>query len=281
MKLALYIIGTPIGNLDDISSRALKILNGVDIIACEDTRHSMHLLSKFSLNKKLIALHQHNEKSRSTFLINEIQSGKSVAYISDAGTPCISDPGAYLVHKALDAKINVIPIPGASAVTTALSAAGILSTQFNFYGFLPNTDSKSKKIIKQFYESQTTSIFFESPRRVLKTLGIIEEVYGSNQVIFIGRELTKLYETLYKEKVQDLIEKFRDEKNNLKGEFVFIIEGIVREKKKLYSHEIQNALKIMLNELSLNQSVKLVSKIYELKKNEIYDLALEIKNNDK
>ena len=137
------------------------------------------------------------------------------------------------------------------------------------------------KIIKKFYESQTTSIFFESPRRVLKTLGIIEEVYGSNQVIFIGRELTKLYETLYKEKVQDLIEKFRYEKNNLKGEFVFIIEGIVREKKKLYSHEIQNALKIMLNELSLNQSVKLVSKIYELKKNEIYDLALEIKNNDK
>jgi len=226
-------------------------------------------------------LHQHNEKSKSFFLIKEIQSGKSVAYISDAGTPGISDPGAYLVHKALEARINVIPVPGASAVTTALSAAGILSTQFNFYGFLPNTDSKSEKIIKQFYESQITSIFFESPRRVLKTLGIIEEVYGSNQVIFIGRELTKIYETLYKEKVQDLRKKFSDEKNNLKGEFVIIIEGTERENKKPYRDEIQNALKIMLNELSLNQSVKLISKIYELKKNKIYDLALELKNNDK
>ena len=281
MNSALYIVGTPIGNLDDITSRALKILNTVDIIACEDTRHSKHLLSKFSINKKLISLHQHNEKNKSQFLINEIQNGKTIAYVSDAGTPGISDPGAYLVNKALDAKINVVPIPGASAITTAFSVAGIISTQFNFYGFLPNTDSKSKKVIEQFYKSQITTIFFVSPHRVLKILEFLNEIYGSDQEIFIGRELTKLYETIYKERLQDLLIKFKDEKNNLKGEFVIIIEGRNEEEKSSCNLEIENALRVMLKELSLNQSVKLISNIYKIKKNEIYNLALGIKNNDK
>lgn len=281
MNSALYIVGTPIGNLDDITSRALKILNTVDIIACEDTRHSKHLLSKFSINKKLISLHQHNEKNKSEFLIKEIQNGKTIAYVSDAGTPGISDPGSYLVNKALDAKIKVVPIPGASAITTAFSVAGIISTQFNFYGFLPNTDSKSKKVIEQFYKSQITTIFFVSPHRVLKILEFLNEIYGSDQEIFIGRELTKLYETIYKERLQDLLIKFKDEKNNLKGEFVIIIEGRNEEKKSSCNLEIENALRVMLKELSLNQSVRLISNIYKIKKNEIYNLALGIKNNDK
>ena len=281
MNSALYIVGTPIGNLDDITSRALKILNTVDIIACEDTRHSKHLLSKFSINKKLISLHQHNEKNKSEFLIKEIQNGKTIAYVSDAGTPGISDPGSYLVNKALDAKIKVVPIPGASAITTAFSVAGIISTQFNFYGFLPNTDSKSKKVIEQFYKSQITTIFFVSPHRVLKILEFLNEIYGSDQEIFIGRELTKLYETIYKERLGDLLIKFKDEKNNLKGEFVIIIEGRNEEEKSSCNLEIENALRVMLKELSLNQSVKLISNIYKIKKNEIYNLALGIKNNDK
>ena len=281
MNSALYIVGTPIGNLDDITSRALKILNTVDIIACEDTRHSKHLLSKFSINKKLISLHQHNEKNKSQFLINEIQNGKTIAYVSDAGTPGISDPGAFLVNKALDANINVIPIPGASAITTAFSVAGIISTQFNFYGFLPNTDSKSRKVIKKLHGSQFTSVFFASPHRILKTLELLEEIYGSTQEIFIGRELTKIYETIYKENLNDLLIKFRKEKHNLKGEFVIIIEGVEHEQKNSSSIEAENALKVMLNELSLNQSVKLVSQIFKMKKNEIYNLALGIKNNDK
>ena len=281
MNSALYIVGTPIGNLDDITSRALKILNTVDIIACEDTRHSKHLLSKFSINKKLISLHQHNEKNKSEFIIKEIQNGKTIAYVSDAGTPGISDPGAYLVNKALDAKINVVPIPGASAITTAFSVAGIISTQFNFYGFLPNTDSKSKKVIEQFYKSHITTIFFVSPHRVLKKLEFLNEIYGSDQEIFIGRELTKLYETIYKERLQDLLTKFKDEKNNLKGEFVIIIEGRNEEEKSSCNLEIENALRVMLKELSLNQSVRLISNIYKIKKNEIYNLALGIKNNDK
>ena len=281
MSSTLYIVGTPIGNLDDISSRAIKILNSVDVIACEDTRHSKHLLSKFSINKKLVSLHQHNEEKKSSFLIKEIQSGKTIAYISDAGTPGISDPGAYLVNKALEAKIKVIPIPGASSITTAFSVAGVISTQFNFYGFLPNTDSKSRKVIKQFYESQYTSVFFVSPHRVLKTLEILEEIYGLEQRIFVGRELTKLYETIYKENLKDLLFKFRNEKYNLKGEFVIIIEGIELDHKNSSNLEAEEALKIMLNELSLNQSVKLVSKIFKMKKNEIYNLALGIKNDDK
>ena len=281
MSSTLYIVGTPIGNLDDISSRALKILHNVDLIACEDTRHSSHLLSKFSINKKLVSLHQHNEEKKSCALIKEIQSGKTIAYISDAGTPGISDPGAYLVNKALEAKIRVIPIPGASSITTAFSAAGVISTQFNFYGFLPNTDSKSKKVIKKLYESQVTSVFFVSPHRVLKTLELLEEIYGLEKRIFIGRELTKLYETIYKENLKDLLFKFRNEKHNLKGEFVIIIEAMECEQKNSSNFEAEEALKIMLNELSLNQSVKLVSQIFKIKKNETYTLALGIKNGDK
>ena len=148
-----------------------------------------------------------------------------------AGTPGISDPGAYLVKKALESKIKVVPIPGASSITTAFSAAGILETQFNFYGFLPNTDSKSRKVIKQFHGSQFASVFFVSPHRILKTLELLEEIYGSMQLIFIGRELTKLYETIYKENLNDLLIKFRKEKHNRKGEFVIIIEGVDQEQK--------------------------------------------------
>jgi len=281
MSSTLYIVGTPIGNLDDISSRALKILNSVDVIACEDTRHSKHLLSKFSINKKLVSLHQHNEEKKASLLIKEIQSGKAIAYISDAGTPGISDPGAYLVKKALESKIKVVPIPGASSITAAFSAAGIVATQFNFYGFLPNTDSKSRKVIKQFHGSKFATVFFVSPHRILKTLELLDEIYDSMQVVFIGRELTKLYETIYKENLKDLLIKFRKEKHNLKGEFVIIIEGLEQEQKNSSNNEAENALRIMLNELSLNQSVKLVSQIFKMKKNEIYNLALGIKNNDK
>ena len=281
MSSTLYIVATPIGNLDDISSRALKILNSVDIIACEDTRHSKHLLSKYSIKKKLFSLHQHNEEKKTSLLIKEILRGKAIAYISDAGTPGISDPGAYLVKKALESKIKVVPIPGASSITAAFSAAGIVATQFNFFGFLPNTDSKSRKVIEQFYRSQFTSVFFVSPHRILKTLELLEEIYGSMQMVFIGRELTKLYETIYKEKLNELLIQFRKEKHNLKGEFVIIIEGVKQDQKNSSNIEAQNALRIMLNELSLNQSVKLVSQIFKMKKNEIYNLALGIKNNDK
>ena len=281
MSSTLYIVGTPIGNLDDISSRALKILKSVDVIACENTRHSRHLLSKFSINKKLVSLHQHNEEKKASLLIKEIQNGKAIAYISDAGTPGISDPGAYLVKKALESKIKVVPIPGASSITAAFSAAGIVATQFNFYGFLPNTDSRSRKVIEQFHRSQFTSVFFVSPHRILKTLDLLAEIYGPMQKIFIGRELTKLYETIYKENLNDLLIKFKKEKHNIKGEFVIIIEGVEHEQKNSSNIEAENALMVMLNELSLNQSVKLVSQIYKMKKNEIYNLALGIKNNDK
>ncbi len=156
-----------------------------------------------------------------------------------------------------------------------------MATQFNFYGFLPNTDSKSRKVIKQFHGSQFTSVFFASPHRILKTLELLAEIYGPKQKVFIGRELTKLYETIYKENLSDLLIKFRKEKHNLKGEFVIIIEGEKKDQKNSSNIEAENALRIMLNELSLNQSVKLVSQIFKMKKNEIYNLALGIKNNDK
>ena len=158
MSSTLYIVGTPIGNLDDISSRALKILKSVDVIACEDTRHSKHLLSKFSINKKLVSSHQHNEEKKASLLIKEIQNGKAIAYISDAGTPGISDPGAYLVKKALESKIKVVPIPGASSITAAFSAAGIVATQFNFFGFLKILTVK-EKLLNNFIEVNLPQFF--------------------------------------------------------------------------------------------------------------------------
>ena len=275
---SLYLVATPIGNLDDITLRAIEILKNVDLIACEDTRHTAGLLSHYGIKKKLTSLHQHNEKSKSNLLIEKIFEGKSIAYVSDAGTPAISDPGAFLVNAALDKKIKVIPIPGPSSITTAFSVSGMKSTHFQFHGFLPNTNSKCKKILNEISVKDCPTIFLVSPHRVLKTLEILEEIYDESHEVFIGRELTKIFETLYKDKLSNILDEFRSDLNNQKGEFVFIVEPKNISNGSEENLMIKDALIKMMKQLPLKQSVELTSSIFKKNKNEVYNLALELKN---
>jgi 16S rRNA (cytidine1402-2'-O)-methyltransferase len=278
LKATLYLIATPIGNLQDISLRAIDTLKNVDLIACEDTRHTGQLLAHFSIKKKLTSLHQHNEKEKTKFILETIRGGGSVAYVSDAGTPAISDPGAFLVNQAHLDNLHIVPIPGPSALTTAFSVAGISSNQFQFIGFLPSSQGKCKKTLQDIFNMNMTTIFYESPRRVVKTLAAIIDIFGSEKEVVIGRELTKLFETIYKDKAISLFDKISQNPNDQKGEFVIILSRT--EKNSLAHSDIsdEHVLKILLNELPLNQAVKLTATILKKKKKEVYNQALEIKN---
>ena len=277
MKTCLYLVATPIGNLEDITLRAIEILKKVDLIACEDTRTTNRLLAHYGIKKKLISIHQHNEKNKSEFLINELSNGKSIAYTSDAGTPAISDPGAFLVKQALKFGIKVSPIPGPSSPITAFSASGIESTQFQFYGFLPNASSKSKKLLQKVYGQTLPTIIFESPHRVLKTLSLVQNIFGPKHEIFIARELRKIYETIYKDEVMAIIERLESHPEEQKGEFVIILTPPIKEIENNETMHINEALKLMMRELPLNQSVKLIASIFKKNKKEVYNQALELK----
>jgi len=277
METCLYLIATPIGNLEDITLRAIEILKKVDLDACEEKRITNRLLAHYGIKKKLISIHQHNEKNKTEFLVNELLNGKSIAYASDAGTPAISDPGAFLVNQTLKLGIKVSPIPGASSLVSAFSVSGIESTQFQFYGFLPNTASKSKKLLQKIYSQTLPTIIFESPHRVLKTLSLVENIFGSIHEIFIARELTKVYETIYKDKVKSIIERLESHPEEQKGEFVIILTPPMKEIENNETIPINEALKLMMKELPLNQSVKLISSIFKKNKKEVYNQALELK----
>ena len=278
MENFLYLVATPIGNLEDITLRAIETLKKVDLVACEDTRTTNRLLTHYGIKKKLVSLNQHNEKNKTEFLINEILNGKSIAYASDAGTPAISDPGAFLVKQALKLDIKVSPIPGPSSLVTAFSVSGIESTQFQFYGFLPNATSKSKKLLQKIYDQTLPTIIFESPHRVLKTLTLLQNIFGPLHEIFIARELTKIYETIYKDKVSSIIERLESYPEEQKGEFVIILTPPIKKIENNETLPISEALKLMMKELPLNQSVKLISSIFKKNKKEVYNQALELKN---
>ena len=278
MENFLYLVATPIGNLEDITLRAIETLKKVDLVACEDTRTTNRLLTHYGIKKKLVSLNQHNEKNKTEFLINEILNGKSIAYASDAGTPAISDPGAFLVKQALKLDIKVSPIPGPSSLVTAFSVSGIESTQFQFYGFLPNATSKSKKLLQKIYDQTLPTIIFESPHRVLKTLTLLQNIFGPLHEIFIARELTKMYETIYKDKVSSIIERLESYPEEQKGEFVIILTPPIKKIENNETLPISEALKLMMKELPLNQSVKLISSIFKKNKKEVYNQALELKN---
>ena len=278
METCLYLIATPIGNLEDITLRALEILKKVDLVACEDTRTTNRLLSHYGIKKKLISIHQHNEKNKTEILMNDLLNGKSIAYVSDAGTPAISDPGAFLVNQALKFGFKVSPIPGPSSLVAAFSASGIVSTQFQFYGFLPNASSKAKKLLKIIYNQPLPTIIFESPHRILKTLSLVRDIFGSNHEIFVARELTKIYETIYKDNVLSIIDRLESYPKEQKGEFVIILTPPINEIENNEILHINEALILMMKELPLNQSVKLISSIFNKNKKEVYNQELELKN---
>lgn len=216
----LYIVPTPIGNLNDISIRALNILNGVDIIACEDTRHSLKLLNNFDIKKKLISYHSYNKKGAAKNIVNLLSSGLSIALISDGGTPCISDPGYILINECRNSGYNIVPIPGASAFLTLLSASGFRTDEFFFHGFLSPKNGRKKNQLLKMSKIEATHIIYESPYRIEKTLIIINEIFPKKNVC-LGKELTKINENIIVGRALTLLEILK--KNKILGEFVLMI----------------------------------------------------------
>ncbi|MEO0084983.1 MAG: 16S rRNA (cytidine(1402)-2'-O)-methyltransferase, partial [candidate division WOR-3 bacterium] len=219
---ALYIVSTPIGNLSDITLRALSILKAVDLIACEDTRHTTILLNHYQIKNKLTSYFEYNKKEKTDQIIKFIQTGKSVALVSDAGTPGISDPGYYLIRTAIENNIPVVPIPGPSALIAALIVSGLPSDRFAFEGFLPKRKGKKHKKLQNLKDEERTMIFYDSPYRVKDSLKSMLEIFGDRKIVLV-RELTKKFETIIRDKISEVISQLENKK--LKGEIVLIVEG--------------------------------------------------------
>lgn len=270
----LYVVATPIGNLEDMTVRAVGILKQVDRIAAEDTRHTAPLLKHFSIEKPTISLHDFNERERIGVLIDYLYEGESIALISDAGTPLISDPGFPLVKEARANGIKVVPIPGACAAITALSAAGLPTDRFTFEGFLPaKSESRNNRLLMLKHEARTM-VFYEAPHRLMETLQSIQKIFGKDRHIVIARELTKLYESILDGTVEELINYYEKKKNEQKGEIVILVSGSDEEMSETKEVVPEEVLDILLSELPLKQAASLASKITGARKNELYDLAL-------
>ena len=271
----LYLVATPIGNLDDITLRAIKVLQNVDIIAAEDTRHSLKLLNHLNISKPLISYHRHNEEIKSDLLINNLLEGKNIAIISDAGTPVISDPGQEIVKVAIENNIKVTPIPGACALITALISSGLDASEFTFIGFLPLNKKNRKEKLEQIQNSTNTTILYEAPHKLLSTLQDLNN-FLENRKIVLARELTKIHEEFIFGTCDELLKKLE----NPKGEFVIIIEK--NENIQNNNLDFLNALSLeehynfYINQgLSKNEAIKKIAKDKNVNKNEIYKKFVE------
>ncbi|MBU3736241.1 MAG: 16S rRNA (cytidine(1402)-2'-O)-methyltransferase, partial [Methylobacterium sp.] len=221
----LYVVATPIGNLQDITLRALETLKTVDLVAAEDTRHTARLLTHFGLQKKTMALHEHNERRAGEQVIRALQSGRNVALVTDAGTPGISDPGAVLVDMAHAAGVTVVPLPGPCAAATALSAGGLVQPHFLFYGFLPAAGGQRRNAIESLRELAATLVFYEAPHRILDSVADLAELLGPARTIVFARELTKTFETIHRTTLGAAAEWLQADANRRRGEFVLLVEG--------------------------------------------------------
>jgi 16S rRNA (cytidine1402-2'-O)-methyltransferase len=273
----LYVVATPIGNLQDISLRALEVLKSVDAIAAEDTRHTSHLLSHFAIQKKLIAVHEHNEQQSAQILLGRLQAGESIALVTDAGTPGISDPGAIVVNVLREAGINVVPVPGASAVIAALSASGITANGFLFYGFLPASGSQRRKALESIKGYHSTLVFYEAPHRIVECIEDLDLVLGSERRITIARELTKTFETFHQCNLAEAKAWLEADSNQQRGEFVLLVEATPLVDAAPIDEEAERILRLLLTDLPLKQAVKLAAEITSVKKNLLYEFALKIK----
>jgi 16S rRNA (cytidine1402-2'-O)-methyltransferase len=273
----LYIVATPIGNLRDISLRALDVLATVDVIAAEDTRTTSHLLAHHALIKKMMSLHQHNERATAKKVENLLACGKSVALVTDAGTPGISDPGSILVALARKQGYTVVPIPGANAAVCALSAAGIAAPHFLFYGFLPTSAGPRRRELEQLKSEPYTLVFYEAPHRILECVAILAEVLGIHRQLTIARELTKLFETIHSCPLGDAITWLQADVKRQKGEFVLLLSGAEPANEDGISDKAQHTLKLLLRDLPLKQAVRLATEITGESKNMLYARALALK----
>jgi 16S rRNA (cytidine1402-2'-O)-methyltransferase len=275
MKAALYVVATPLGNLRDITLRALDVLAAADLVAAEDTRRTQQLLSHYTIHARLMALHEHNERQAAGNIIELLSDGRSVAYVTDAGTPSISDPGAQLVAQVREAGLPVIPVPGPSALTAALSVAGLNAPHFLFYGFLPSKSAARRAVLSSLSELPHALVFFEAPHRLRQTLEDMTEAFGSDRVIVVAREITKVFETFQRCKLAQAQAWVTEDANRLRGEFVLIVEGNAASPTDPAATE--RTLEILLSELPLKQAVHLTAAITDTKKNVLYERALELK----
>lgn len=272
----LYVVATPIGNLDDMSARALKVLADVSLIAAEDTRHSVRLLQHFGIDTPLAACHEHNERDEGGRFITRLLAGDDVALVSDAGTPLISDPGYHLVRQARAAGVTVVPVPGACALIAALSAAGLPSDRFIFEGFLPAKTAGRKARLAQVREEPRTLIFYEAPHRILECLEDMEAVFGGDRPALLAREITKTFETLKGLPLAELRAFVQGDSNQQRGECVVLVAGwTAPEGEQAVSVEAQRVLDLLLAELPLKRAAALAAEITGVRKNLLYQLALD------
>jgi len=278
---SLYVVATPIGNLDDISARALKILREVALIAAEDTRHSQRLMQHFGISTPLAACHEHNERDEGSRFITRLLAGDDVALISDAGTPLISDPGYHLVRQARAAGINVVPVPGACALIAALSAAGLPSDRFIFEGFLPAKAVGRRARLEAIKEEPRTLIFYEAPHRILECLQDMELVFGADRPALLARELTKTFETLKGLPMAELRRFVESDTNQQRGECVVLVAGwSVPESEDAVSSEAMRVLNLLLEEMPLKRAAALAAQITGERKNVLYQVALDKQKGD-
>jgi 16S rRNA (cytidine1402-2'-O)-methyltransferase len=275
----LYVVATPIGNLADFSYRAVETLKKVDLIAAEDTRHVKMLLQHYAINNKLISLHQHNEEKAAPGLVEKIKNGLNVALVSDAGTPLLSDPGMPLVRLAKQQGIEVSPIPGACALIAALSVSGLPVSRFTFEGFLPRTSSARKTFFNSRKNESATWVFYESSHRILASLEDLTEIISGDRRIVLARELTKLYETIVNDSLENVLEQVKNNSNMQKGEFVVLVEGAVVEKRvNDITEEQKRVLLVLLQQCSIKTAVAMAVEITGARKKVLYQTALELKD---
>ncbi|WP_276830878.1 16S rRNA (cytidine(1402)-2'-O)-methyltransferase [Frischella perrara] len=273
----LYIVATPIGNLGDITLRAIETLKNVDLIAAEDTRHSGLLLQHFAIEGRLYPLHDHNEQQKTEALIEKLKSGLSIALISDAGTPLINDPGYHLVKACYRNQITVVPVPGACAAITALSVSGLPTDRFCYEGFLPAKSKARIDLLTQLKQEPRTVVFYESTHRILDSLQDMLNVYGPEKIVVLAKELTKSWETIIHSPLKDLIEWLKADDNRRKGEFVLIVEGYDKVNEQEIDPDAIKLLNRLQQEIPLKKAAGIVAEIYGLKKNQLYQLGLEQK----
>jgi 16S rRNA (cytidine1402-2'-O)-methyltransferase len=278
-KGTLYVVGTPIGNLEDITLRALRILEGVDLIAAEDTRHTQKLLEAHKIRNRLISYHEHNEEVRSEKLIKELMQGKSLALASDAGMPTISDPGFRMVQKALALGLPVIPVPGVSAVLTALSVSGLPTDMFTFVGFPAPKKGPRLTQLQALSDARSTLVFFESPRRLLRFLRELIDVMGDRQA-FLAREMTKRYEEYIRGRLSEILHQL-DQRPAVKGECTLLLQGVTSAEEMagdLFKAELEAIWEVRHH--SASALARLLARKYQIPKKVAYDEILRLKDTD-
>ncbi len=273
---SLYIVATPIGNLGDLSPRAVEVLNGVDLIACEDTRHSARLMQHFGIQTPCVAYHEHNERQMCHKLVARLQGGEAVALVSDAGTPLVSDPGYQLVHRAREAGCVVVAVPGPVALIAALSVSGLPSDRFVFEGFLPPKPTARRQRLQMLAGDVRTLIFYESTHRIEASLADMADVLGGERRAVVARELTKRFETVRSDTLAGLVEWLAADANQRRGEFVVLVHGAEPLQESAVDAEAQRVVRLLLAELPLKQAAALAAKITGLKKNALYQYALTL-----